>query len=148
MLSGLFVLLGAAQVAQAGQSDDLAQIGDLLSVRYPAVVNAGDAPGYAGLFTEDGARIPPGRAVEGGRRAIAAAVEKLFKAITLDVALRVTELVVDGSLGFASADVTGTRTVKASGEVGRQDARVIFVLQRAGGHWLIHRQIWNGGPKP
>lgn len=115
---------------------------DLANAAFVKSFRAGDAKAISELYTEDGQVIAPGAEVARGRAAIAAFWAESMKT-TRDVKLVTESVEAAGDLAFEAGVVHLVGTDGAG-----SSARYLVVWKRAGGRWLMHRDIWNVGPTP
>lgn len=124
--------------------DDDRQAIEALHRRDVEACLAGDAATRRALFTEDAVLMPPGGAVIRG----AAALDASFAAESADEHPALLEYRMD----FEELEILGDTAVEwgtISGAVQGADGpvhaeyRVMRVLKRVAGEWLIHRVIWN-----
>ena len=112
-------------------------------------LNAGDAAGMVGRYTEDLISMPPDRPAVIGQEALRARYETTFDQSTFEFTRFVEEVVVAGDWAFGRWTDTGTVTSKAGGEPSEISSKGIFILQRQpDGSWKIARVIWNSDTPP
>jgi len=92
--------------------------------------NAGDAGRVAALYAEDGQYLSAHVAAR-GREAIRAYFQRGIDAGGHIDAIRVAEARSDGTLAY------GTGVYEANNAGQRVDGRIVLVLERCGGRWLI-----------
>ena len=112
-------------------------------------LNAADAAGMVGRYTEDAVSMPPDRPVVIGQEALRARYETTFDQSTFEYTRSVEEVVVAGDWAFGRWTDTGTVTTKAVGEPSEISSKGIFIMQRQpDGFWKITRAIWNNDTPP
>jgi ketosteroid isomerase-like protein len=113
-----------------------------LLATYEGLVNASDVRAAA-CYTSDGVFIPAGLpTVAGG--AMTNAYAGLFKALRLNIAFTIHELVVaNEEIAYALTESHGTQTVLATGTVGVESNREMFIFRRENGSWKIARYMFN-----
>ena len=109
--------------------------------RFAAYINAGDAAGVAGLYTEDGALLPPNGERIDGR----AAIQEFWKgAIDSGLKIELIRAVEVEARGDVAGEV-GRFVLSVPGESGatRVSGKYIVIWKRIGHQWFLHRDIWN-----
>lgn len=137
--------------ASAGGHDDRAAIEALLAT-YERALNASDADTVMTLYTEDGVFMPQHSLPNVGERAVRAAYDAVFRAITLNIAFRIDEIeTLGGGWAFARTRSAGTVTINASGQQGPEANQELFLLTKSGGgEWKIAHYIFSttNPPRP
>ena len=117
-------------------------------IAYMKAFEAGDAPGVAGLFAEDGAIMAPPMPTIRGRAAIETTLSAVFGAISVKVDQvdieRVREL---GEMAFVEARSRELVTNLAEGTTETHDYRELFCLEHHSGDWTIASYIFNTAPQ-
>jgi uncharacterized protein (TIGR02246 family) len=127
-------LAGAAQ-AQPAEVREAVEAGNRAFI---AAFLRGDSAAIAALYTADAQVIAPGAPVAAGRPAIAAFWQGSIDSGIRDVALHTESVESAGDLACETGTV---RLVAKDGAA--SEARYVVVWKRAGGRWLLHRDIWN-----
>jgi uncharacterized protein (TIGR02246 family) len=138
-------LLAAAPFASA--ADDAATIRAGTEAWIKAH-NAGNADAIAAMYAEDAVVMPPGAPVARGRAAIKQFIVKdIAEARTAGVTLvlaKESDVAVKGD----SAWHAGTYTVKDKAGATVDSGGYMEIWRKAGGKWLIVRDIWNSSTPP
>jgi uncharacterized protein (TIGR02246 family) len=132
-LAVAFVLLG-----RASHADEVRNAVEAGNRAFIAAFLAGDANAVAQLYTGDAQVISPGEPVARGRSAIAAAWQKTIDSGVKDLSLQTAEVESAGDLACETGIV---RLVSKDGS--SSEGRYVVVWKREGGHWKLHRDIWN-----
>jgi uncharacterized protein (TIGR02246 family) len=138
-------LLAAAPFASA--ADDAATIRAGTEAWIKAH-NAGNADAIVAMYAEDAVVMPPGAPVTRGRAAIKQFIVKdIAEARTAGVTLvlaKESDVAVKGD----SAWHAGTYTVKDKAGATVDSGGYMEIWRKAGGKWLIVRDIWNSSTPP
>jgi uncharacterized protein (TIGR02246 family) len=111
---------------------------DAVNRVFEEAARKGDLDRLASLYTSDAIALPPDGPLVRGRDAIKQMWGTIASQIGLkDVALRTLDLEVTGDVAHEVGEATlqtgqGTVVVK-----------FVVVWKRVGGHWRLHRDIWN-----
>jgi uncharacterized protein (TIGR02246 family) len=110
--------------------------------------NAGNADAIAAMYAEDAVVMPPGAPVTRGRAAIKQFIVKDIAdaraaGITLVLA-KESDVAVKGDLAWHA----GTYTVKDKAGATVDSGGYMEIWRKAGGKWLIIRDIWNSSTPP
>jgi uncharacterized protein (TIGR02246 family) len=117
---------------------------DRVREAHVAALNAGDAAGWAGVFTTDAVQMPPNAPANIGRANIRSWAEAFLGAFSVSFSLSVTELQVVGDRAIESGAYTIAMTPHAGGPAMEDVGKYITVYQRDGaGDWAVARDIWN-----
>ncbi len=132
----LGLMSGGAHAADS----DKARIATVLK-NYERVLNASDAPGVRGLYTQDGVFMAPHSPSAVGVDTIEAVYGAVFKAINLNVTFDIVEIeVIADDWAFARTNSVGTTTINATGDKIPEGNQELFVLQKTDdGEWKIAR---------
>jgi len=125
---------------------EVAAIRRLLAEESPALVRAGDAVGYAALYTPDALWMPPGEHDRRGQAAIAEALEEQLLTARLEPAVTVRELALLGDQAWAVGREDLSILPADGSPEGVVTHTVVWVLKKLGGRWKIARQIWKETP--
>ncbi len=113
-----------------------------------AAFNNGDAPGVAGLYTQDAMVLPPDAVRLDGRQAIEQFWQGAIDAGLTNLVLETVEMDVSGDttyeVGNLFLDAPG-----ADGELSTISGKYIVIWKYGeDGEWRLHRDIWNVNPAP
>lgn len=128
--------------------DDLTAI-DYVRDTHVAALNAGDAHGWAALFTDDGVQMPPNMPANNGRAAIEGWSTGFLNMFDVRFALSVDEVRILGEWAFERGGYTIVLTPKPEGP-SMQDAGKYITIYRKdpGAGWQMARDIWNSSNPP
>ena len=136
----------AAQAPQTARDADLIRT---LVAQYQQSLNLGSVEQVLTLYAPDGVVMPADIPVQNGALTIRQYFEQLFRETSFSLTFTLVEVTTSPDWGFARANVTGTRTPKASGKPDRVDNKALLILRRnADGSWRIARYIFNRNPPP
>ncbi|MEK8026848.1 YybH family protein [Pseudaquabacterium rugosum] len=148
MAAALMALTAVHGTAQAAAPTPEQAIRQTLT-RYESALRAGDTPAIVKLYTADGVQMAPDAPAAVGHRAVQAAYDGTFKAITLDLRFDVDEL----RLLAPDAAVLRTHsagTVQVNGRpqtAGPAAFKELFLLKRqADGQWLFTHYSFSTAP--
>lgn len=105
---------------------------------------AHDAAGTAALYTEDAQLLPPDMEVVSGRAAIQEFVAKNNPSGGPAFEFATIETLVFGDYAHRQ----GSYTIKGPDGATLESGKFIELWKKAGGKWLIHREIWNRNEQP
>lgn len=148
LLTSALVFAGAATalpgLATDVQSGDRAAIESVLST-YETALNDSEVESVLRLYADDGVFMPQHSFPSVGKGAVRAAYEGVFKAIALDVAFAVDEVVqMAPTWAFVRTRSEGFVTVHASGERSPEANQELFVFHKSSaGEWRIARYIFS-----
>ncbi len=109
-----------------------------------AALNAGDAEGWAGCFTEDAVQMPPHFGANAGKAAIEGWSKGFLGMFACRFSLSVDEVQATDDWAFERGRYDITLTPKAGGESMDDNGKYITLYQRqSDGSWKIARDIWN-----
>ena len=125
-------------------NDDRNSIEQLLRT-YFDVANDADAGLLASLYTDDAVLLAGDFPTASGRPDIEAFYSGAFSQLQLqiEVDLPAADIAVHGDVAHATTSSTGTRTIRAPGDVVPENNRELWVLDRAGDDWKIARYMFN-----
>jgi ketosteroid isomerase-like protein len=139
------LLLGcAACSAPAGNEFDQADRETVTKVVQDLVVvyNAKDSTKVAGLFSENGAVMPPNASTVRGTVNVRAYYDKRFAQGASDLKLETGDIVGVGTLAYATGDYW-LNMAPPGGEVRRDRGKFIFVFREFNGKWLLDRLMFS-----
>ena len=142
-LAAAILVFGSLAGAHAADSDQ-ENIHAVLKA-YEQVLNASDVAGVLKLYAHDGVFMPQHSPSVVGIDAIEAAYEAVFKAIDLNVAFDIVEIVVVADdWAFARTNSAGTTTIHATGDKIAEGNQELFVFHKTdGGEWEIARYSFS-----
>ena len=110
---------------------------------FEEAVRKGDVDRLAFLYTADAMALPPGGPIVKGRDAI----KSLWGGVIRDMALRDVQLqTIDLEIAGDTACEVGEARLKLeppSSEPTTVTVKYVVAWKKAGGRWLLHRDIWN-----
>ena len=135
-----FLILGIVLsfASRSALADEVRDAVEASNKAFIAAFLRGDSAAISQLYTESAQVIAPGEPVAKGRTAIAAAWKKAIDSGVKDVSLTTLDLESAGDLAYETGTV---QLVAKDGKV--TQARYVVVWKREGGHWKLHRDIWN-----
>jgi ketosteroid isomerase-like protein len=110
---------------------------------YFGSLNASDVNTAVGSYTNDGVFMPAKFPTATGTAQLFTAYENVFKAIQLNVTLKIEEVIIRDDIAFASTLSNGTTLIHATGEKIPEENREFFLLRNEGGEWKIARYMFN-----
>lgn len=115
--------------------------------QYEDHYNQGDAPGVAGLYTEEGVYMPAGGNIGVGRDAVSAVLEgSLAASPTLEV--NALETLVEGDISFERGTYSVQMTPEGAEPMGFSGYYVTFSKLQADGSWKLHWVLSNHDAPP
>ena len=110
---------------------------------YLDAANAGDAAGWAALYTEDAVMMPPNSPAVEGRAAIESWLAMLPVKIT-DAEGTALEVVSAGSVAYVRGTYSMSLQIPGLPEPVPQQGKLLQIYARQpDGSWLLARDIWN-----
>jgi uncharacterized protein (TIGR02246 family) len=140
LMAAILVSALSAAAAQSAE-DELRAAED----EFEALWNEKDAAGLAGLYAEDGMRLPPDASRTVGREAIEEMFVGEFEAGLANLQLEATEFGHDGNLGW----VVGNSTIEfpTGDTMGTGTGNYVVVYRKEeDGVWRIVIDTWNDAP--
>lgn len=133
----------------AASTPEIKAIHDVLS-RYEVALNASDTNAVMPLYAGDGVFMSPYSPSAVGKASVRQAYDAIFKAIRLEVAFDVVEIVqMAPGWAFARTNSAGTVTVLATGAKSAEANQELFVFQKsADGNWRIARYSFSPTSPP
>lgn len=110
---------------------------------YFGSLNASDVKTAVGSYTSDGVFMPTRFPTATGTDQLAAAYGNVFKAIQLNVTVKIEEIIIRDDIAFASTFSNGTTLIHATGETTPEENREFFLLRKDNGEWKIARYMFN-----
>lgn len=110
---------------------------------YFGSLNASDVKTAVGSYTTDGVFMPAKFPTATGTEQLVAAYENVFKAIQLNVTVKIEEVIVSDEIAFARTISNGTSLIHATGETIPEENREFFLLKKVHGEWKISRYMFN-----
>ena len=142
-LCAVGLIVSCVPQEQKGLDSDIAAIDDVWK-RYAERINAGDAEGWASLWTDDGIQMPPGRPSIAGRQRIGDGVGGAMDLYTFDQDITIDETVVAGDWAFSRGVWISRLTPKGEGQALLIDGKFVTIFRRqSDGGWKIYRDIHN-----
>jgi len=132
----------------SGNEDDMTAI-DRVRDTHVAALNAGDAHGWAALFTDDGVQMPPNMPANTGRTAIEGWSTGFLGMFAVRFALSVDEVRILGEWAFERGTYTITLNPKPEGPTMQDAGKYITIYRKhPGAGWRMARDIWNSSNPP
>lgn len=110
---------------------------------YFGSLNASDVKTAVGSYTTDGVFMPTKFPTATGTEQLVTAYENVFKAIQLNVTVKIEEVIVKDDIAFARTLSNGTTLIHATGETTPEENREFFLLRKVNGEWKIARYMFN-----
>ncbi len=110
---------------------------------YFGALNASDVKTAVGSYTADGVFMPTKFPTATGTAQLVLAYENVFKAIQLNVTVKIEELIIKDDIAFARTLSNGTTLIHATGETTPEENREFFLLRKDGDEWKIARYMFN-----
>ena len=110
---------------------------------YFGSLNASDVKTAVGSYTADGVFMPSKFPTATGTEQLVTAYENVFKAIQLNVTVKIEEVIVSDDIAFARTLSNGTTLIHATGETVPEENREFFLLRKENGEWKIARYMFN-----
>jgi uncharacterized protein (TIGR02246 family) len=112
---------------------------------YETFVNAGDAAAVTRLYTDAAVLLPGDMPTAVGLDDILGFYSGAFSqlGLTIRFEIDVTKIRILGDHAYATTSSTGTRAIKAAGNVVPEDNRELWVFERVDGDWRIARYMFN-----
>jgi uncharacterized protein (TIGR02246 family) len=107
------------------------------------LVKAKDASGIAGLYTEDGAVMPPNAPIGKGREAIQQTWASMMGTPGFDLTFNPEQIVISSSGDMALDRGTYTLTVAPAGTTQTDTGKYVVVWRKIGGDWKAAADIFN-----
>ncbi|MGD9810260.1 MAG: SgcJ/EcaC family oxidoreductase [Sphingobium sp.] len=130
--TGAAVDAGADERAIRGQVD-----------QWHKLIKAKDAAGIAGLYTEDGAVMPPNSPIGKGHSAIQQTWASMLKIPGFDLTIIPEQIVVSSSGDMALDRGTYRLTVTPDGTTQTDTGKYVVVWRKVGGDWKAAADIFN-----
>ncbi len=106
-------------------------------------LNASDVKTAVGSYTADGVFMPTKFPTATGTAQLVTAYENVFKAIQLNVTVKIEEIIIRDDIAFARTLSNGTTLIHATGEKMPEENREFFLLRNDSGEWKIARYMFN-----
>lgn len=106
-------------------------------------LNASDVQTAVGSYTADGVFMPTKFPTATGTAQLVTAYENVFKAIQLNVTVKIEEIIIRDDIAFARTLSNGTTLIHATGEKTPEENREFFLLRNDSGEWKIARYMFN-----
>ena len=131
-------------MTQATIARDEAGIRETMAA-YNAALNGGKTAGVLPLYTEDGVFTPPYSQSAVGKRAVAAAYDKVFAELQFDVKFTIAELVVMApNWAYVRTNSAGTTFHRSLGKKLVEANQELFIFKkRDDGKWRIARYSFS-----
>lgn len=111
--------------------------------RWGALIKARDAASIAGLYTEDGALMPPNTPISTGRSAVETTWAALMKAPGFDLQIMPEKITVAGAGDMALDRGTYRLTVAPDGKAQTDTGKYVVVWKKVGDEWKAAADIFN-----
>ncbi len=112
-------------------------------VRWQQLVEAKDAAAIAGLYTEDGAVMPPNAPIGKGRAAIQKTWASMMATPGFDLSIVPEQIIVSSSGDMALDRGTYGLTVTPGGSTQTDSGKYVVVWRKIGGEWKAAADIFN-----
>jgi ketosteroid isomerase-like protein len=141
--------LAACSSAQSGDVFDQADKDSITKLMQELIVvyNAKDSAKVTGLFTENGAVMPPNASTVRGSVNVRLYYDKRFAQGASDLKLETGDIVGVGTLAYATGDYW-LNMAPPGGEVRRDRGKFMFILRERGGKWLLERLMFSSDFAP
>lgn len=106
-------------------------------------LNASDVKTAVDSYTTDGVFMPTKFPTATGTDQLVVAYGNVFKAIQLNVTVKIEEVIVRDDIAFARTLSNGTTLIRATGETIPEENREFFLLRKDNGEWKIARYMFN-----
>lgn len=110
---------------------------------YFGSLNTSNVKTAVGSYTPDGVFMPTKFPTATGTEQLVTAYENVFKAIQLNVTVKIEEIIVRDDFAFARTLSNGTTLIHATGETTPEENREFFLLRKENGEWKIARYMFN-----
>ncbi len=110
---------------------------------YFGSLNASDVKTAVGCYTADGVFMPTKFPTATGTDQLVVAYGNVFKAIQLNVIVKIEEIIIRDDIAFARTLSNGTTLIHATGETTPEENREFFLLRKDNGEWKIARYMFN-----
>lgn len=110
---------------------------------YFGSLNASDVKTAVGSYTADGVFMPTKFPTASGTDQLVVAYGNVFKAIQLNVTVKIDEIIIRDDIAFARTLSNGTTLIHATGETTPEENREFFLLRKDNGEWKIARYMFN-----
>lgn len=130
------------QISTEMETQNKAAIEKTLNI-YFGSLNASDVKTAVGSYTADGVFMPTKFPTATGTAQLVTAYENVFKAIQLNVTVKIEEIIIRDDIAFARTLSNGTTLIHATGETTPEENREFFLLRKDSGEWKIARYMFN-----
>lgn len=140
----IFVLLVFGGQVNAG-TQDKAEIRKLIEETYPSNVKSGNGERYASLFSKNAQWIPPKSQDRFGQTDIASGFTDMVRDIKIEPTIVAEEIkIVTSNFAYVvgKAQVL-IRPKNGSNPTKNINLRMMWMISKDSGKWMITRQIWN-----
>lgn len=110
---------------------------------YKTALNTSDANKAVDLYTSTGIFMPSEAPSAIGTAQVKGAYEFVFSQIQLTIEFHIEEIVVQGSIAFATTTSKGTTLIHATGDTIPEENRELFVFEKENQQWKIARYMFN-----
>ena len=110
---------------------------------YFGSLNASDVNAAVSSYTADGVFMPAKFPTAIGTDQLMVAYGNVFKAIQLNVTVKIEEVIIRDDVAFARTLSNGTVLIHATGETTAEENREFFLLRKDNGEWKIARYMFN-----
>jgi uncharacterized protein (TIGR02246 family) len=110
---------------------------------YFGSLNDSDVKTAVGSYTSDGIFMPTKFPTATGTDQLVVAYENVFKAIQLNVTVKIEEIIIRDDIAYARTISNGTTRIHATGETTPEENREFFLLRKDNGEWKIARYMFN-----
>ncbi len=141
----VFFTLGSGQVS--ARSQDKTEIRKLIEEVYVSNVKSGDGKQYSSIFSDDALWMPPKSKDRREQIDIAAGFSDMVKEIRIEPVLTIDDIeVITSTVAYVVGKVDALIRPKDASNPESINLRMMWVMSKDSGTWMITRQIWNQKP--
>ena len=124
------------------ENHDKTAIEKMLNTYFDSL-NASDVKTAISSYTADGIFMPTRFPTVTGKKQLLMAYDNIFKAIQLNVTVKIEEVIIKDDIAFVRTLSNGTTFIHATGETSPEENREFFLLRKENGEWRIARYMFN-----
>jgi len=137
---------GTSTAAAGAAADEQAIRGQV--DRWLQLVKAKDAPGIAGLYTDDGAVMPPNAPIGKGHAAIQQTWASMMNTPGFNLTFNPEQILLSSSGDMALDRGTYQLTIAPSGKAQNDTGKYVVVWRKIGNEWKAAADIFNSDGPP